>query len=135
MGPYYKRFPLCEVSAERADDSTSPAPFGEGFGLPFSVFARRLLTESRLLSFPAPNKMFQFGAFPPVKTGCMRYWRMHRGLIREPRVLRMRASSPGISLLATPFFGSGTKASIYKRPYFRVLLETEPLSNSACSAV
>ena len=62
-----------------------------------------LLTTSRLISFPAPTEMFQFGAFP-VLNG-----QTHKALgcpIRVSPDHRFLASTRSLSQLGTPFFGT-----------------------------
>ena len=72
-------------------------------------FRSPLLTTSRLISSPAPTKMFQFGAFPIVSydtiddesSGCP---------IQESQVHRFHASTLGLSQLGTPFISFANRA-------------------------
>ena len=81
-------------------NTTSPGPFGSGFGLPSAVFGRPYSRHPILVSFPPGNKMFQFPGFPlptertgstPVQeapfgnpriNGSMRLPEAYRGLAR-----------------------------------------------------
>ena len=87
-------------SAPGPAHTTSPAgyPYGVRFGL--CRFRSPLLTASRLLSFPAGTKMFQFPAFPVLL-----------GPIRRSPVLRLHAPRRGVSPLATAFFGARAEPS------------------------
>ena len=99
-----RRFPL------KSDDlygglTTPHLPCGIRFEL--SRFRSPLLTTSRLVSSPAPTKMFQFGAFPILTDR----HRSVRSPIRAPPDQRLLAPPRGISLLGTPFFGTRTEPS------------------------
>ena len=71
-----------------------------------------LLTTSRLVSSPAPTKMFQFGAFPfrwrndAHASGCP---------IRESLVQWLHAPTQSLSQLGTPFVGTRTEPSTDRR--------------------
>ena len=65
-------------------NSTSPSPFRRGVRFELCRFHSPLLTASRLISFPAPTKMFQFGAFPlpqPKLTGAPDGRNSHSGIL------------------------------------------------------
>ncbi len=83
MLPYRIRFALCRV--------LSP-----------------VLTASRLISFPAPTKMLQFGAFPFLKRNDVY---TPRGLIRQSMDQRLPAPTHRISQLGTTFIGSQAQPS------------------------
>ena len=88
-----------------------PLPFRRGVRFELCRFHSPLLTASRLISFPAPTKMFQFGAFPlpqPKLTGAPL---KEAGIpIRASSVLRLPAPTRGFSQLGTPFFGALSRA-------------------------
>lgn len=88
----------------RADLITPHLPLGIQFGL------RRvhspLLTASRLISSPAPTKMFQFGAFP-IPTDQLALG----SPIRASPVQRLHAPRRGLSQLGTPFFSARAEPS------------------------
>lgn len=76
-------------------------------GIQFELcrFRSPLLTTSRLISFPPPTKMFQFGGLPIVSNhGISR-----RIPIRGSPDHRTLASSRSLSQLGTPFIGSQTE--------------------------
>ena len=52
-------------AARRLNSPTTPH-FPEGIRFELCRFHSPLLTASRLISFPAPTEMFQFGAFPII---------------------------------------------------------------------
>ena len=61
-----------------------PLPFQRGVRFELCRFHSPLLTASRLISFPAPTKMFQFGAFPlpqPKLTGAPDGRNSHSGIL------------------------------------------------------
>ena len=66
--PLWRSFPasfgFCSEAAAGPCNTTSP--LGHPKRIRFALFPVRspLLRESRLVSLPAPSKMFQFGAFP-----------------------------------------------------------------------
>jgi hypothetical protein len=81
-------------------------PFGVGFGLDCSRFARCYCGNPVLVSFPPPTKMLPFGGFP-LREGApdlLRGW--VRSLIRVSPVLRLHAPTRGVSPLAAPFVSS-----------------------------
>ena len=95
------RAPFQKTSRRRSDDESQPEHHIARrlrFGL--GRVHSRLLTTSRLVSLPAPTKMFQFGAFPIAQGNC-------KGIpIRRSSVLPLRAGPRGLSQLGTSFFGS-----------------------------
>ena len=99
-----RRFPL-KTDGRSGGLTTPHLPCGIRFEL--CRFRSPLLTTSRLVSSPAPTKMFQFGAFPILTDR----HRSVRSPIRAPPDQRLRAPPRGISLLGTPFFGTRTEPS------------------------
>ncbi len=82
-------------------------PLRAGIRFALCRFRSPLLPASLLVSFPAGTRMFLFPAFPlpngsaPNGAGSP---------IRGSRVLRLPAPHPGLSQLATPFFGAPSRA-------------------------
>ena len=78
-------------------------------GIQFELcrFRSPLLTTSRLISFPPPTKMFQFGGFPIQRIDQLR----SGSPIRESPDPRLHASPRSLSQLGTPFFGTQTEPS------------------------
>lgn len=72
-------------------------------GIQFKLcrFHSPLLTASLLISFPAPTKMFQSGAFP-ILTDQLAL----RGLIRRSSVQNLLAVRRGFSQLGTSFISA-----------------------------
>lgn len=52
------------IAYDSTYNTTSPIILIMGFGLDYAVFTRRYWRYLNLISFPAPTKMFQSGAFP-----------------------------------------------------------------------
>ena len=111
--PLWRRIPADFESASegvpRSYNSTSPLTLRQGVRFALCRVRSPLLPASLLVSFPAPTKMLQFGAFPfRQKPECPR----RAGFpIQGSRVQRLHAPTPGLSQLATPFFGTGAKPS------------------------
>jgi hypothetical protein len=71
-------------------------------------FHSPLLPASRLLSFPPGNKMFPFPGFP-LACASDGSFPPPRSLIQSSWVQRLLAPRPGVSPLATTFFGARAK--------------------------
>ena len=74
------------------------------YGIRFALygFLSLIITASRLISFPAGTKTFQFPAFPIVKTIVSKTG----SPIQQSWVQRLRAPRPSIMQLATVFIGN-----------------------------
>ena len=84
---------------------------GIWFGL--TPFRSPLLRGSLLVSLPPPTKMFPFGGFPLQRMlRSAGTYSVPAGIpIRESRVQRLPAPTPGLSQLATPFLGARAEPS------------------------
>ena len=96
--------------AATPNNPTSPVGFPTGFSLGYGGFGRPYSRHRISLSFPAGTEMFHFPAFPPL-IGAPGVNPRAGGPIRGSRDQRLRAPPPGLSQLATPFFGSRAQAS------------------------
>jgi hypothetical protein len=91
-GNFYSRNkPKCQ-----SYNTTSLFFFRRKIQFAFGCFQSLLLTASRLISFPAGTKMFQFPALPIISD-------LMRSRIRKSVVQRLHASRHSLSQLATSF--------------------------------
>ncbi len=102
--PLWRNFPDPSASENRFPTIESslvlqpPRDVSLGFGL-FRVRSP-LLTESRLLSFPAGTEMFQFSAFASCTYG------FSTGSFGHPGINARLTTPPGLSQSSTPFIAS-----------------------------
>ena len=123
-----------DFAARRLNSPTTPH-FPEGIRFELCRFHSPLLTASRLISFPAPTEMFQFGAFPimtdhygevpfgnPGFIGSMHLPRAYRSLARPSSALE--PSHPPDSIIPN-YLTRSSKRPVYST-YTRLHMPAVP---------